>query len=267
MNKSPFEFIFASDTKGIFYLQIISTLIFLYAIILINVEWYWWLASVFVYFLTGALGITITFHRYLAHKSFKMPRLLEYIFSFLGAMGGTGSSIGWLAVHKSHHRYSDTDKDPHNPHKIGLKLLLSSYEYTFNFWDAKSLLNDKFHLILHRYYYLIMMTWALVLFTIDIKFLIFLFFIPVFFQIWASNISNYANHMFGYQNYKTSDTSKNTWWVSAITWGEGWHNNHHAEPWTYTFQRRWWEIDVSAYTIYLITLLTGNKKSLYTSKY
>jgi len=267
MNRQSLEFIFASNTKGILYLQILSSIIFLYTLISIDVKWYWWVSSIFVYFLTGALGITITYHRYLAHKSFQMPRSLEYLFSFFGAMGGTGSSIGWMAVHKAHHKHSDTDKDPHNPHKIGLKLLLSSYQYTFNFWDAKTLLNSKFHLILHRYYYLIMTIWAMFLYTININCLIFLFFIPICFQIWASNISNYANHMFGYQNYTTTDHSKNTWWVSAITWGEGWHNNHHAEPWSYTFQRRWWEIDVSGYVIYLICCLTGNKLSLYNSRF
>ena len=73
--------------------------------------------------------------------------------------------------------------------------------------------------------------------------------------------------MFGYQNYVTLDDSRNTWWVSAITWGEGWHNNHHAEPWTYTFQRKWWEFDISGYVIYIICLLTFNKQSLYNSKY
>lgn len=267
MNKQHLQFLFASNTKGIFFLQIMSTLVFLYYLIFVDSEWYWWASSLFVYFLTGALGITITFHRYLAHKSFAMPKILEYLFSFFGAMGGTGSSIGWMAVHKAHHKYSDTEKDPHNPHLIGLKLLISSYNYTFNFWDAKTLLNNKFHLVLHRFYYLIMIIWATFLMVLDLNFLVFLFCIPIFFQIWASNISNYANHMFGYQNYSTTDHSKNTWWVSLITWGEGWHNNHHAEPWTYTFQRKWWEFDISGYVIYIICLLTNNRHSLYNSKY
>jgi stearoyl-CoA desaturase (delta-9 desaturase) len=69
------------------------------------------------------------------------------------------------------------------------------------------------------------------------------------------------------KDFKLDDNSTNTWWISAITWGEGWHNNHHAEPWTYTFQRKWWEFDVSAYTIYVICLLAGTKSSLYNSKY
>lgn len=258
--------IFHSNVSGITYLQYISTAITL-PLLFLGFSWEWWALATFMYYVTGCLGITITFHRYITHKSFKMPRILEYIFSFFAAMGGTGSSIGWAAVHNAHHQYSDTDRDPHSPHTLGLKMMLSKYRYDFKLWDARSLIHDKFHVFLHTYYYLIMLAWAALLFFIDYKLFLFAFIVPQFLQIWASNISNYANHIWGYRNYSTNEGSKNTWWVSAITWGEGWHNNHHAEPWTYTFQRRWWEIDISAYTIYLICLATGNRQSLYNSKY
>jgi len=255
-----------SNVSSIKILQLISTVITLYLMTL-QFNLYWWLLSFFVYFLTGCLGITITYHRYLSHKAFKMPKVFEYLFSMFGALGGTGSTIGWLAVHNVHHKFSDKDKDPHSPHLLGPKLLLTNYNYKFNPLDAKLLLRDKFHIILHQYYNLILLIWAFLLLAINYKLFLFAFIVPVCFQIWASNISNYANHMFGYQNYETGEGSKNTWWVSAITWGEGWHNNHHAEPWHYSFQRKWWEIDISGYVIYLIVILTGNKKSLYNSKY
>jgi fatty-acid desaturase len=255
-----------SNVTGITYLQYSSTII-TFILLFLGFSWEWWVLSIFVYYLTGCLGITITFHRYLTHRSFKMPKILEYLFSFFGAMGGTGSSIGWAAVHNAHHKYSDTEKDPHSPHILGLKMMLSRYNYDFNFWDARFLLRDKFHVFLHNYYYLIMLIWASTLLVIDYRLFLFGFVVPQFLQIWASNISNYANHIWGYSNYDTGEGSKNTWWVSAITWGEGWHNNHHSEPWKYTFQHRWWEIDVSAYTIYLICILTGNKASLSNSKY
>lgn len=255
-----------SSVAGISALQIISSIITL-GLLFLGFELEWWLLSVFVYFLTGCLGITITYHRYLTHKSFKMPRALEYLFSFFGAIGGTGSTIGWAAVHKAHHRYSDKVGDPHCPELIGPKMLLSNYEYDFKLLHSRKLLHDKFHVMLHQYYYLILAVWALLLFLIDYRMFLFGFIVPAFLQIWASNISNYANHLWGYKNYPTKDNSKNTWWVSAMTWGEGWHNNHHAEPWCYTFQRKWWEFDISGYVIYLICLLSGTKESLYNSKY
>lgn len=255
-----------SNVLGIKILQIFTTLTTI-GLLFLDYTMQWWVLSIFIYFLTGCLGITITYHRYLSHKSFKMPKILEYTFSILGALGGTGSTIGWLAIHNAHHKYSDLDKDPHSPHTLGLRLFLTSYNYKFNLLDSKSLLRDNFHIFLHKYYNLILLGWATLLLVMDYRYFLFMFVVPVCFQIWASNISNYANHMYGYKNFDTNEGSKNTWWVSAITWGEGWHNNHHAEPWTYTFQRKWWEIDVSAYIIYFITLCTGNKKSLQNCKY
>jgi len=257
---------FHSTVSGITTLQVISTLITL-TLIFLGYAWQWWVLAVVVYYLTGCLGITITFHRYITHRSFKMPKWCEYLFSFFGAMGGTGSTIGWMAVHNAHHRYSDLPGDPHSPHELGLKMLLSNYRYNFQLMHAKNLLRDKFHIFLHQYYYLIIGAWAILLLIIDYRLCLFGFFVPAFLQIWTSNISNYGNHMWGYRNFKLDDNSTNTWWISAITWGEGWHNNHHAEPWTYTFQRKWWEFDVSAYTIYVICLLAGTKSSLYNSKY
>jgi len=249
---------FYSTATGIAITQKLFTLIILGVLFLVAVPSQWWLLSIFVYFLTGCLGITITFHRYLTHKSFSMPKWMEYLFSFFAAMGGTGSSIGWVAVHKTHHRESDTELDPHSPHTRGLKLLLSSYKYEFNHWDSRRLLEDKFHLYLHAYYYIIFIIWGALLFLIDWKIGIFGFIVPVTIQIWISNLSNWGNHLFGYKNYDTDDHSKNTWWLALLAWGEGWHNNHHAQPWHYSFQRKWWEFDISAYTIQLICLLTGN---------
>lgn len=257
---------FHSNVTGITILQVLSTIITI-MLLYVGFSWEWWALAVFVYYLTGCLGITITYHRYLTHRSFKMSKWCEYLFSFFGAIGGTGSSIGWMAVHNAHHRFSDKLGDPHNPHIMGPKMLLTTYDYDFKLMHSKNLLRSKFHVFLHQYYYLIILVWAILLFTIDYRVGLFGFIVPVFLQIWASNISNYGNHMWGYQNYSTDDTSKNTWWVSAITWGEGWHNNHHAEPWSYTFQRKWWEFDISGYTIYLICLLSGTKQSIYNSKY
>jgi stearoyl-CoA desaturase (delta-9 desaturase) len=193
-----------------------------------------------------------------------MPKFLEYPFTFLAAIGGTGSSIGWVVVHKAHHRYSDRPGDPHCPEIGGWKNMISLYDYTFSIFHAKRMLRSKFHLFMHQYYYLIFIAWGLLLLAISYKLLLFGFIVPVAIQIWTSNISNYGNHMWGYKNYPTRDNSRNTWWIAAITWGEGWHNNHHARPRSYTFKSKWWEFDVSGTIIWVISLITGNKKHLKT---
>jgi len=250
-----------SNVKGITITQLLFTTITLVIPWLVNVDYTWWLGSIVVYFLTGCLGITITYHRYLTHKSFSMPKWCEYLFSFFGAMGGTGSTIGWVAVHKIHHKHSDKLGDPHSPHMLGWRIFVSAYTYEFRPVDVRRLLKDRYHLFLHRYYYLIFLLWGSLLFLIDWRIGFFAFVVPATLQIWASNISNWGNHKNGYTNFKTNDDSKNTWWISALTWGEGWHNNHHARPGSFTFQYKWWEFDISAYTINLICLLSGTLDS------
>lgn len=242
--------LFHSRVTGIFLTQVVFTIITL-VVLFSGYSIYWWLLSIFVYFLTGCLGVTITYHRFLSHGSFKLSKFFEYLFSIFAALGGTGSSIGWVVVHKAHHKYSDKPGDPHCPEIGGWRNMFSLYEYTFSIFHAKRLLRSKFHLFIHQYYYLILILWGTILGLISINLLIFAFIVPVAIQIWASNISNYGNHKWGYRNFKTNENSRNTWWIALITWGEGWHNNHHARPKNYTFKVKWWEIDPSAFFIRL----------------
>lgn len=215
----------------------------------------WWLLSLGVYFLTGCLGVTITFHRYLTHRSFHLPKYLEYLFSWFGAMGGTGSPLGWVAVHKQHHQNSDKKADPHSPHIYGWKVLFSSYNFDFDKWQVRRLITDRFHVLLHNYYHLVLVVWALLLLLIDVRLLLFGFIVPVAIQIWISNMSNWGNHLYGYRNFETGEDSRNTWWLAMITWGEGWHNNHHRYPGNWNLQKRWWELDISSLVIRFIRLI------------
>ena len=120
--------IFRSNTNYFIPIQITLTIVLLLAIIFGDFSWKWWVAGVVSYFITGCLGITVTFHRYLTHHSFKMSKSLEYLFSFFGSMGGTGSTIGWVAVHRHHHSHSDTIEDPHSPRHQGWKVLFPNYD-------------------------------------------------------------------------------------------------------------------------------------------
>jgi len=244
---------FRANTTYFPYIQAIATALIIYMMFAAPAA-EWWLISLGMYFLTGCLGITITFHRQLTHGSFKFRyKWMEYLFTFFGAIGGTGSSIGWVAVHNEHHKHSDKDGDPHGPH-LGLwNVLIPKYDFEMNKWAVRRLITDKFHLVLHNYYYLILLVWLTGLYTIGgINVLVFAGIIPMGIQIWTSVLSNYGNHMWGYRNYETKEDSRNTWWLAAITWGEGWHNNHHAKPGRWNFQHRWWELDPSAWVIKLV---------------
>lgn len=254
---------FISNTKYFLHLQLLLTVVLLWAAFFGGYDLSWWIYGIIGYFITGCLGVTLTFHRYLSHKSFTMPKWLEYLFSFFGAMGGTGSSVGWVWVHREHHKHSDEEVDPHSPKHHGWKVLFPNYELTGNKYIVRDLITDKFHFILHKYYYLILIGWAsLLTLLFGIKGFIFLFAMPVVLQIWVSVLSNYINHSKwfpgGYRNYDIKDDSVNHFLIALISWGEGWHNNHHYNTRSYSFKRKWWEFDLTAFIIDLIR--TDRKK-------
>lgn len=240
-----------ANSKIFPYIQVSFTLLSVY-ILATMFDARWLLLSLFVYFLTGCLGITITFHRYLSHKSFKMSKGMEYFLCVLGSLGCTGSPLGWVAVHKNHHKNSDRAGDPHSPQIYGWRVLFSSYKFDFDKWQVRHLICDKFHLNLHNFYHLWLLLWVLTLWLINTKLLFYGFIIPVTIQLWASNLSNWGNHLYGYRNFATPEYSTNTWWLALITWGEGWHNNHHRYPNRWNFRHKWWELDPSSWIIRLL---------------
>ncbi len=238
-----------SNTKIFPYIQIPFTL----ATLFLATQGFglkWWGLSVFVYFLTGCLGITVTFHRLLTHRAFYMPRWLEYFFSWFGAMGGTGSSVGWVAIHNEHHHHADRPGDPHSPEISGWRVLFPNYTFDLNKWSVRNLIIDPYHKALHDFYHVWLVLWAIALFAIDYRLGLFGFVAPVTIQIWSSVISNYVNHSIGYRNFETLEHSTNNGWVAALTWGEGWHNNHHRYPARWSFRVKWWEFDPSGMMIW-----------------
>ena len=214
-------------------IQIGGLLAALYFAVLQPQSYGWWLAALSSYFLSTCLGMAICFHRAIAHRAFKLPRPIEYLFTVFGALGGTGSSIAWVAVHRTHHAHPDTEDDPHAPGRFGWRLLLSVYEQDQDWWRVRDLFRDRFHWALHRHYALIVLAWALALAAIDLRAMLFVFLIPAAAQITVTNLSTILGHRHGYRNFDTRDESTNNALLTVLTWGEGWHNNHHARP------RRW----------------------------
>ena len=120
--------IFASNTKQLPYIQVVATVaVIAYVLILPQVSWMWWF-SIFMYVMIGCFGISIGYHRLLTHKSFKTSKFWEYFCTFWGMLAFTGSSIGWVGMHRDHHKYSDKPGDPHSPHEFGTKMLLTTVQ-------------------------------------------------------------------------------------------------------------------------------------------
>lgn len=246
--------LFRSRTEVLVWLQIPFTLVTL-ALMFMGFDWQWWTLSLGMYALIGCLGISICYHRHLTHGAFEFRRGLRWLIyplTWLGALAGTGSSIGWVAVHRQHHKHADTEGDPHSPAVSGWKTLLTTYSFDWNKWAIRHLITDPFHRLLHEYYHLWLVLWMIGLYLINPMLVLFGFLVPATISIWVSTVSNYVNHRWGYRNFETRDHAKNLWINALFTFGEGWHNNHHARPRAWNFGHKWWEIDLGAQVIKLL---------------
>ena len=227
------------------------------------------IAGIYVF---GGLGINLCYHRLLSHRSFDCPPWLERTLVYIALCCMQDAPGRWVAAHRIHHKFSDDEPDPHSPlvsflwSHIGWLLIdkhglhkISNYERY-----ARDLLRQPFYLNLERKFvplwvYLAhaalffgagagigwltsrngdaalqfatsVLVWGVIVRTV-----------VVWHITWSVNS---LTHMFGYRNYQTGEESRNNWFVAILTSGEGWHNNHHADPACASNARRWWEVDL-----------------------
>ncbi len=181
-----------------------------------------WAITFLVYFVTGCFGMTMTYHRLLSHKSWNAPKWFEKFGTLCGFYGLTGSSIAWVAVHREHHKHTDKEGDPHAPGIKGFFVVqwLSMFE-TPNPKFALHLIKDRFHLTLHRYYFVIHASLALGLYlSTGLDWTVAVYLAPAAILWNAGSFINTLTHMFGYRNYDINDNSTNIWWLGYFMWGE-----------------------------------------------
>jgi len=254
--------IFSSNTLGVQIFAIISIIGTIIGIYSHGLDYFALLLIVIGYFLYGCLGIVVTFHRNLTHNSYETTPIIKNLFSLLGCFGNTGSPLAWTAIHINHHLKSDKVTDPHSPKYRGYKIFSLSYDARVDGntkWKMRKLITDRYQQFLHRYYFIILFLWSLILFILGGSYLmIFLHWAPALLTGIMSNVVNYIGHKpnwFGsYRRYNLKDQSTNNWLWAIPSWGETWHNNHHRHPKNYSCGESWWEIDVSAMIIKIIKI-------------
>ncbi|NEO84983.1 MAG: acyl-CoA desaturase [Spirulina sp. SIO3F2] len=217
--------------------------------------------AVLLHWITGGLGITLGWHRLVSHRSFTTPKWVEYFFVLCGALACQGGVLDWVGLHRLHHKYSDTAPDPHDS---SLGFFWSHFGWMFFYaqrGDAvprvtKDIKDDPVYKFLNDYFVLIQVALGLGLFAIGgwpyIAWCIFFRLVAVFHCTW---LVNSATHMFGYRTFNSDDKSRNCWWVALLTYGEGWHNNHHAYQYSARHGLKWWEIDLTWMTIRFLQML------------
>ncbi len=208
----------------------------------------------FLWWVTGSRGIGLGFHRLLTHQGFKSPRWVKYFLAICGTLAVQGGPIAWVAGHRLHHAHSDRDLDPHNSRKgfwwshMGWIFYRDPAVGKFRNYSryAKDLVADPFILFLNRWYVVLQFVLGLVLLALGgWSFVVWGIFVRLTFGWHCTWLVNSAAHMFGYQSYQSRDESKNCWWVALLTFGEGWHNNHHAFPRSARHGLEWWEFDMN----------------------
>jgi len=219
--------------------------------------------AVGLYLATG-MGITLGFHRLLTHRSFEVWKPLEYLIAVMGTLALQGGPIDWVATHRAHHAHSDREGDPHDSHR---GMPWAHFEWLFRSnphrvppeqrprW-APDLIKDPFYRALERYQVFAQLALAIVLFVLGgWSFVIWGIFARLVYTYHCTWLVNSASHAFGYRTFKTGDRSTNNWWVGILALGEGWHNNHHAFPFSARHGLRWFEFDLTWLTIRLLRAL------------
>ena len=211
--------------------------------------------------LTGGLGICLCFHRLLTHRSFRIPRWLEYGLALLGTLALQGGPIKWVATHRVHHAFSDRPQDPHSPnrgfwwaHMLWLfakdEMLDDPKKYPR---FASDLARDPIYQFLEKTHSIQNLLLGVLLYALGgWPFVVWGVFFRLVFVYHTTWLVNSAAHIWGYQSFQTNERSRNNWWVALLSYGEGWHNNHHAYPYAAVHGLRWWEIDLTYFTIRLL---------------
>jgi sn-1 stearoyl-lipid 9-desaturase len=216
----------------------------------------------FFYWLTACIGITLGFHRLVAHRSFEVPKWLEYCLIFCGTLACQGGPFYWIGGHRIHHKYSDTKLDPHDSNKgfwwshIGW-MLWENKEFKKDIPRyIKDINSDPFYLFCEKYFILIQIALGLLLYWWGgWSFVVWGIFARLAFVFHVTWFVNSATHKFGYKSHESNDSSRNCWWVALLTFGEGWHNNHHAYQYSARHGLQWWEIDLTWITIQVLRFL------------
>jgi stearoyl-CoA desaturase (delta-9 desaturase) len=204
------------------------------------------------------------YHRLLTHRGYKTYKWVEYFLTFCATLALEGGPIFWVATHRIHHQHSDQEGDPHSPidgkwwAHMGWILMGKSmhHDATTLARYVPDLAKDKFHVWITKYHYVPQIILGIVLLAIGgLPWLLWGTFLRTVFLLHGTWLVNSATHSWGTRRFRTRDLSTNSFWVALLTFGEGWHNNHHAHPSSAAHGFKWYEIDMNWYGIWLLQKL------------
>lgn len=234
-----------------------------------TVTWPGIITFLMMVFITGCLGITLGFHRLLTHRSFTVSKPLKYFLAFCGCLALQGGPVRWVATHRLHHKNADTSTDPHSSEE--------GFWWSHLFWNfyrqpelnttealkrfAPDIYNDPVLRFMDQHFFFLYLASGILVLLAGIWLAGWQIGLSIFVWGWifrivylwhATWLVNSATHFWGYQTFPSRDKSRNNWWVALLTFGEGWHNNHHVYPRSAKMGMAWFEVDVTYWVISLL---------------
>lgn len=217
----------------------------------------------------GSLGVGLGWHRLLTHRSFQAPKWLEYLLSIFATMSMQDSPNKWIATHRMHHAFVETDKDPHSTRsgfwwaQIGWVLWGKAQDHDESTLKRyiPDLLKDRGHVLISRFWLVPIILsavtllglggWTMVVWGVGARVVL----------GWHTTwFVNSLAHIYGSRPHATGDRSTNNWFVAILTFGEGWHNNHHAFPTSARHGLEWYQFDMNWITVRILEKLGWAKQ-------
>lgn len=244
----------------------------------LSVFWVGWswvaVGTALVTYFVRVFGLTAFYHRYFSHRSFKTSRGFQFVGALLGSAAGQRGPIWWAAHHRDHHRHSDEPQDVHSPHQHGfwfshMGWFMTREHYVTREKNVPDLLRYPELRFLERYDFLVAGLLAVALYawgallaqvapqlnTSGPQMLVWAFLLSTILLYHVTYSINSVAHVFGSRRFPTRDDSRNNLWLALITFGEGWHNNHHYYPASARQGFYWWEVDVTYYVLVALSWL------------
>ncbi len=210
--------------------------------------------------ISGGWGIGMGYHRLLTHRGYETPRWLEYFLTICGALALQGGPLFWVATHRLHHHNSDKSGDPHSPRDgwwwshAGWLVRGDPMRDTALARYVPDLQRDAFHRWLDHWHFVPMLVLGAALAVWGAlhggvfqaaSLVAWGIFLRTTVELHGTWLVNSAAHTWGRRRFSTPDDSTNNWWVALLTFGEGWHNNHHADPRSVRHGLAWYELDIN----------------------
>ena len=266
----------AGDAKRIEWLRVLPFLaLHLACFGVLWVGWSWTAVGVaLALYALRMLAITGFYHRYFSHKAFRTSRAMQFVFALLGASAAQRGPLWWASQHRHHHAHADDEQDAHSPHRHGFLWshtgwFMARANFATRMASVPDLAKYPELRFLDRFDALVPLLLALGLYgagellaygapalgTNGLQLVVWGFVISTVVLYHATFTVNSLAHSLGWRRYATRDQSRNNLWLALLTFGEGWHNNHHHFPGSARQGFYWWEIDLTYYFLKLLAAL------------